>query len=63
MTSERCTCPELPSANDAAAQAFATVETFRPWSSARNESTIWTERMLAQVRPCAGDVARFAAGL
>jgi hypothetical protein len=63
MNSERATCPELPSANDAVAQAACEAETFRPWSSNRNEGIIWAEGLLSQARTCSGDAARFAAKL
>jgi hypothetical protein len=63
MSSERPTNFEAPSANDPAAQAFASAETFRPWSSNRNNATIWTEQLLSQARTCSGDAARFAAKL
>jgi hypothetical protein len=63
MSSERPTNFEAPSANDPAAQAFASAETFRPWSSNRNEGIIWSERLFAQASSAAGDAARFAAKL
>jgi hypothetical protein len=63
VSSERPTNFEAPSANDPAAQAFASAETFRPWSSNRNEGIIWSERLFAQASSAAGDAARFAAKL
>jgi hypothetical protein len=57
------TLPEQATATDAVALATANASTMPPWSSNRNESTVWTERMFAQLKPATLDCARFAAGL
>jgi hypothetical protein len=63
MSTERCTIPETATLTDAVAQAACEAETFRPWSSNRNEGIIWAEGLLSQARTCSGDAARFAAKL
>ncbi len=63
MTSERCTIPETATLTDAVAQAVCNAETFRPWSSNRNEGIIWAEGLFSLARPCSGDAARFARSL
>jgi hypothetical protein len=63
MSTERCTIPETATLTDAVAQAACEAETFRPWSSNRNEGIIWSERLFAQASSAAGDAARFAAKL
>jgi hypothetical protein len=57
------TLVDVATKSDPTALAATTCTTFPPYSRNRNESTIWTERMLSQLRPAAGDAERFMKGM